>query len=185
MESKFLWVNERLTAKHGDMPITWREAHFRPSARQNAEFRPSLTAAFGREAGDSVSGTSGDEQAFAESKSEVCARALRLQRRLHRRGDFRQHGAQQRLHCPIVAARPGLEIHRLVNLLFMLDRKASLLQCVPPFLHRPGTQVAWVTEALKGIDVVADASFRHDIVDQCEQALRLEHAMNLAEEIGN
>ena len=45
--------------------------------------------------------------------------------------------------------------------------------------------MAWVAEALERIDVVTDASFRHDIVDQREQAIRLEHAMDLAEEVRN
>ena len=45
--------------------------------------------------------------------------------------------------------------------------------------------MARVAEALKGIDVIADAAVRHDIVNQCEQATWLERAMDFAEEVRN
>ena len=70
----------------------------------------------------------------------------------------------------------------LVELLLVGDGEAGVFERGAPFLHGPGAQVAGIAEAFEGIDVIADAARRHHIVDQGEQAARLEHAVHLGEE---
>ena len=77
--------------------------------------------------------------------------------------------------------RPTLEFHLLVELFFVRDLEAGFCQRRVPFLHSPSAQVARIAEALVGIDVIADAAFRHHIVHHREDAARLEHAVDFTE----
>ena len=63
-----------------------------------------------------------------------------------------------------------------------MTAKARGLERVAPFLHRPSAQMARIAEAFESVDEIADGAFRHHVVDDRANAVRLQHAVHFAEE---